>query len=189
MTSNRVARRYAEAMLELAEERKQIERVAEDFDLLRRTIAGSRDLASFLRSPIIPKEKKRSILNALFSSRVSGLVVDFLKLLTDKRREDLLGQVAEEFARLRDERQGIVNVEVRAALELTKEQHRALERQFEGVTGKKVRVSVSVDKQLLGGLVARVGDTVFDGSIRRQLELLRERFAEHVGPSKSINEV
>ena len=181
MTSSRVARRYAEAMLELAEDRKEIAKVTEDFDLLRQTIAVSRDLATFLRSPVIPKEKKRSILNALFSSRVSGLVMDFLNLLTDKNREDVLAQATEEFARLRDERQGIVNVEVRAALELTKEQYRALERQFEIATGKKVRVSVNTDKQLLGGLVAKVGDTVFDGSVRRQLELLRERFAEHVG--------
>jgi len=181
MTNTRVARRYAEAMLELAEERKQVDRVAEDFSLLRRTISASRDFASFLRSPIISKEKKRSVLDTLFASRLGALTMDFLRLLTDKNREDVLGQITEEFVRLRDEGLGIVNVDVRAATELTKEQHQALERQFEGMTRKKVRVTLSVDKQLQGGLVAKVGDTVFDGSVRRQLELLRERFAEKVG--------
>jgi len=181
MTNTRVARRYAEAMLELAQERKQVDRVAEDFGLLRQIIAGSRDLASFLRSPVLSKEKKRSVLEALFSSRLSALTMDFLRLLTDKNREEVLGQIAEEFLRLRDERLGIVNVEVRAAVEVTKEQQLALERKFEGVTGKKVRLAVSADKQLLGGLVARVGDTVFDGSVRHQLDLLRERFAGKVG--------
>jgi F-type H+-transporting ATPase subunit delta len=178
MSNTRVARRYAEAIVELAEERKQVDRVAEDFGLLRRIIAESRDFASFLRSPIISKEKKGSVLTTLFASRLGALTMDFLRLLTDKNREGVLGQITEEFVRLRDERLGIVNVDVRAVLELTKEQRGALERRFEEITRKKVLITVSLDKQLQGGFVAKVGDTVFDGSVRHQLELLRERFVE-----------
>jgi F-type H+-transporting ATPase subunit delta len=181
MANIRVARRYAEAMLELAEERKQVDRVAADFGLLRQVIAESRDFASFLRSPVISKEKKRSVLDTLFSSRLDALTMDFLRLLTDKSREGALKEISVEFMRLLDERLGIVNVEVRAPLELAKGQREGLQRQFEGMTRKKVRLSVSMDQQLLGGLVAKVGDTVFDGSLRRQLELLRERFAGNSG--------
>lgn len=122
-----------------------------------------------------------SVLDMLFSSRLGALTMDFLRLLTDKNREDALREISEEFMRRLDERLGIVNMEVLAPLELPKDQREALQRQFEEMTRKKVRLSVSMDEQLLGGLVAKVGDTVFDGSLRRQLELLRERFAENVG--------
>ena len=70
---------------------------------------------------------------------------------------------------------------MRAATELTKDQQQTIVKRFEGITRKKIRVAFSIDKQLKGGFVARVGDTVYDGSVRRQLELLRERFAEGVG--------
>ena len=78
---------------------------------------------------------------------------------------------------LQDDRQGIVNVVVRSASDFTAEQSGTLRNRLESYTRKQVRITFSLDKQLKGGFVARVGDTVFDGSIKRQLELLRQRFA------------
>lgn len=181
MSVYRVARRYAEAALELAEERQQGERLAGDLDLIRKVIKESRQFLAFLKSPILSKEKKRGVLTELFRSRVSSLTFDFLDLLIEKNREDVLGEIIEEFFRLRDDLLGIVTMEVRAATELTGDQRQAIEKHFEGITQKKVRIAFSIDKQLKGGCVARVGDTVYDGSIQRQLELLRERFAEGAG--------
>jgi F-type H+-transporting ATPase subunit delta len=75
---------------------------------------------------------------------------------------------------------GIVNVHVKAAAELSAQQTAQLEQRFEAYSKKKVRVDVSLDSKLIGGFIARIGDTMFDGSVKRQLELLRKRFAEEI---------
>lgn len=178
MSNFRVARRYAQAVMELADEQKQLNRVAEDFEILQRAINESREFIAFLKSPVIKKERKTEIFAALFRTRVSKITMSFLDLLVEKSREDALKQIVEQFFALRDDKLGIVNVDVRAAVDFSKDQHQAIEQRFATMTKKKVRVSFSLDKQLKGGFIARIGDTVYDGSIRRQLELLRERFAE-----------
>jgi F-type H+-transporting ATPase subunit delta len=181
MSTYRVARRYAEAALELAEEQKKGERIAGDLELVAKAIRESREFLALLKSPVLTKEKKRTVISAVFKSRLSSFSLGFLNLVLDKGREDLLGDIIQEFFRLRDERLGIAVLEVRAATELTKTQQQAIVKRFEEITRKKVRASFSIDKDLKGGFVARVGDTVYDGSVQRQLQLLRERFAEGVG--------
>jgi len=181
MSVYRVARRYAEAALELAEEQKQGERLAEDLEILQKAIKESREFLAMLKSPVISKEKKRAVLTETFKPRFGALSFNFLSMILDKGREDLLGDIIGEYFKLRDDRLGIVTLDVRAATELSKSQQQAIVQRFEEITQKKIRVAFSIDKQLKGGFVARVGDTVYDGSIQRQLELLRDRFAEGVG--------
>jgi F-type H+-transporting ATPase subunit delta len=181
MSVYRVARRYAEAALELGEEQKQGERLAADLDLVGKAISSSREFVAVLKSPVIGKEKKRGILEELFQPRISSLAMSFLNLILEKGREDVMADIIGEFFKLRDDRLGIIALDVRAATELTGDQQKTIVNRFEAITQKKIRVSFSIDKQLKGGFVARVGDTVYDGSVRRQLELLRERFAEGVG--------
>ena len=181
MSAYRVARRYAEAALELAEEQKQGERLAADLELIQRAMKESLEFHAFLKSPVISKDKKRTVMADLFKAKVSSLTIDFLNLLIEKGREDVLDSILVEFFKMRDDRLGIVTLELRAAIELTGDQQKAIAKRFEEITRKKIRVAFSVDKQLKGGFVARVGDTVYDGSVTRQLELLRERFAEGAG--------
>jgi F-type H+-transporting ATPase subunit delta len=178
MISTRVTRRYARALMDLAEEQKQLDRVAADLELLQRTAKESREFLLFLKSPVIKKEKKKEIFSSLFSNQLGELTLSFVSLLIDKGREDILPQIIQQFFALRDERLGIVSVDVKAATELTDEQLNEIRRRFEGITKKNVRIAFSLDKQLKGGFLARVGDTVYDGSVRHQLELLRERFQE-----------
>ena len=181
MSAYRVARRYAEAALELAEEQKQGERLAVDLEVVWKVMKESREFVALLKSPVISKDKKRALLAEIFQSKLSVFTFNFLNLIVDKGREDVLDDIIKEYYKLRDDRLGIVTLEVRAATELTKDQQQTIVTRFEGITLKKIRVAFSIDKQLKGGFVARVGDTVYDGSVRRQLELLRERFTEGVG--------
>ena len=181
MSAYRVARRYAEAALELAEEQKQSERLAGDLELIQKAIKESLEFYAFLKSPVISKDKKRTVMADLFKAKVSTLTMDFLNLLIEKGREDVLDSILVEYFRMRDDRLGIVILELRAAIELTGDQQKTIAKRFEEITRKKIRVAFSVDKQLKGGFIARVGDTVYDGSVTRQLELLRERFAEGAG--------
>ena len=181
MSAYRVARRYAEAALELAEEQNQGERLAADLEVVWKVMKESREFVALLKSPVISKDKKRALLAEIFRSKLSVFTFNFLNLIVDKGREDVLDDIIKEYYKLRDDRLGIVTLEVRAATELTKDQQQTIVKRFEGITRKTIRVAFSIDKQLKGGFVARVGDTVYDGSVRRQLELLRERFAEGVG--------
>jgi F-type H+-transporting ATPase subunit delta len=101
----------------------------------------------------------------------------FLELLVEKQREENLLGIIEQFLVLRDAKYGIVNVEVASAVEITTQQEKNLSEKLEHYTRKKVRIRFSLDNALQGGLVVRIGDTVLDASIKRQLELMREQFA------------
>jgi F-type H+-transporting ATPase subunit delta len=181
MSAYRVARRYAEAAIELAEEQKQGERLASDLAMVQKAMKESVELQSFLKSPVVSKEKKRGVLESIFKAKVGALAFDFLNLLVEKGREDVLDGILVEFFKMRDEQLGIMTLELRAAVDLTNDQQKTIAKKFEDMTRKKIRVVFSIDKQLKGGFVARVGDTVYDGSVSRQLELLRSRFAEGAG--------
>jgi F-type H+-transporting ATPase subunit delta len=181
MSSYRVARRYAEAAIGLAEDQKQGERLAGDLELIQKSMKESVEFQSFLKSPVISKEKKRSVLSSLFKANVGALAFDFLNLLVEKGREDVLDGILVEYFKVRDDQLGIMTLELRAAVEMSSDQQASIAKRFEQMTKKKIRIVFSVDKQLKGGFVARVGDTVYDGSVSRQLELLRNRFAEGAG--------
>ena len=181
MANFRIATRYAEALMTAAEEQQVLNRVASDVETLDRIIKSSRHFLLFLKSPVINREKKQNVLSELFGKKLHALTLGFLQLLAEKRREDVLGEICEQFFSLHDTQRGIVGVGIQAATELTKEQQNVIQKKFEEITKKSVRLSVRMEKDLRGGFLARVGDTVFDGSVRRQLELLRERFAEGAG--------
>ncbi len=174
----RIARRYAEALMMAADAEKQMDAVATDLHELEAVFRTSSDFRLFLRSPVIRKEKKVELLQTLFGSRLHAVTNRFLALLAEKGREDALPEIIGEFFRQQDVKLGIVQVDVRAASEITREQTDRIRERFESLTRKTVRVEFSLDRSLRGGFVARVGDTVFDGSVQHQLEELRKRFAE-----------
>ena len=181
MTNVRVARRYAEALVELAEENKNVDTTIKDLEYLRASIAGSHDLSLFLKNPIISKPRKREVLQALFTGSVQKSTIEFLGVLALKGREELLPAIIDQFFSIWDDRQGTVAVGVKTATEFSDDQSAVLRTKLEQYAKKKVRLTFGLDSDLIGGFVARVGDTVFDGSIKRQLELLRLRFSQGDG--------
>ncbi|MGA3286326.1 MAG: ATP synthase F1 subunit delta [Bacteroidota bacterium] len=180
MNNLRTANRYAEALMAAAEELHILKDVSDDLAVIRRNIKESHEFQLFLKSPVLKKEKKQQVFEATFGKAIQPLTLKFLSLLAEKGREDILLNVIEVFFRLQDETLGIVNVHVKAAAELSAQQTAQLEQRFEAYSKKKVRVDVSLDSKLIGGFIARIGDTMFDGSVKRQLELLRKRFAEEI---------
>ncbi|HTY11794.1 MAG TPA: ATP synthase F1 subunit delta [Bacteroidota bacterium] len=175
MSNTRVAKRYASALMALTGEAKKPEAVADDLMTVQTAIKASRELRSLLVSPVISKEKKKAVVAELFNKKIGDVVQQYLASIIEKRREDVLAEVLEQYFLLRDEQLGIVAVDVRTAVKFSGDQEKKLVQQLESFTQKKVRVSFSLDKVLKGGFVARVGDTTLDGSISRQLELLRSR--------------
>ncbi len=178
MVNVRVARRYAEALVELAENEKNVDATIKDLELLRSSIKESRQLLVFLKSPVIGKTRKRDVLQAIFEGKIQKSTLDSVAMITLKGREDLIPEIINQFFSIWDDRQGIVRVDVKTATEFSTEQTATLQGKLEQYTNKKVRIAFGHDATLVGGFVARVGDTVFDGSVRRQLELLRRRLSE-----------
>jgi F-type H+-transporting ATPase subunit delta len=180
MANLRIANRYAEALLTSAEELHILKNVSDDLTVIQRILKESHDFRRFLKSPVIKKDKKLEVFKATFGSSVQPLTLQFLSLLVEKEREDDLPGVIESFFRLQDELLGIVHVSVTTASELSPQQSAQLQQRFESFSKKKVQIDQTIDKDLIGGFIARIGDTVFDGSVKQQLELLRKCFAEEI---------
>lgn len=160
-----------------ADSTSAVDGIAADLELINATMADSRQLRLLLASPVVSVPRKIAVLRELFARRTGTTTMAFLELLVEKQRESLLADIIRQFFALRDERYGIVNVDVRAAVELTPQQTQRLTEKLERLTAKKVRVRFALDKALRGGLKVTIGDTVLDASIQRQLELLREQLA------------
>jgi len=180
MSNLRIANRYAEALMTTAEELHILKNVSDDLTLIHRIIKESHEFQVFLKSPVVKMEKKQQVFETTFGKSVQPLTLNFLSLLAEKGRLDLLLNIVEAFFHLQDEALGIINVHVKAAAELSAQQTTELVQRFEAYSKKQVRVDVSLDSKLIGGFIARIGDTMFDGSVKRQLELLRKKFAEEI---------
>ncbi len=176
--SHPVARRYALALYQEAQEKGVADRIDDDMDTLRETLHGSRELVSMFRSPIISRPKKEAVLNRLFDGKVDNLTMRFIKLLVEKEREELLPDTVSAYSALKDERLGVVEAHVRTAKPLGYDEAESLRKALEARSGKKVRMKMDVEPSLKGGLVVRIGDKVFDRSVRHQLQVLSAQFQE-----------
>ena len=178
MTESRAAHRYALALFGLAEEMKQLEAVGNDLRSLQDLLKGSKELLVFLKSPVVNREKKKTVLSELLKGKVSEMTFQFVKLLAQKHREDLLPDIINQFNALWDEKRGIVPVTVTTASPFTKEQEGNLVEQFRRLTKKTPRLQFVDDPSLKGGFSLQYEDTVWDGSVRHQLEQLRKRLTQ-----------
>lgn len=178
MSQRTVARRYATALYEEADRTDVVDAVDDDVELIRESLEASDDLMRFFESPVIPDEKKEAVIDSLFKERFDDLTHRFLKLLVKKDREAIVAAMAEQYQALRDEHRNIVEAHVRIPRPIGDDEKDALIRALEQTTGKNVRLKVEEDPDLIGGLVVRIGDRVYDGSVRNKLDNLRDRFQQ-----------
>ncbi len=149
-----------------------------ELDAFAGALAASSDLRHVLLSPAVPPARKRAVVADLARMlSISSVVMRFLFVLIDHRRAALLADIREAFEAVIDERLGVVRVDVASARELTQAQRDALTAELSRLTGKRARSQFSIQPGLIGGVVARVGSTVYDGSVRAQLEGLRQKLA------------
>ena len=176
--SNPVARRYALALYQEAEASGVVSQIDDDVEALQETLGASRELTALFESPVVAREKKEAVVRRLFGERLGELTLRFIGLLMEKEREDFLPAVIRAYGDLRDARLGIVEATVKAARPLGADDARQLEAVLAQRTGKQVRLRTEVDPGLIGGLVVRIGDRVYDRSVRHQLQTLREQLHE-----------
>ena len=133
-----------------------------------------------LENPTVSAERRTELLNKI--GDVLGLdtpIRNFLALLIERNRLDLLNEILSTYENLLDDRQGVVRARVTTALALDSRQQDAVAAKLQALTGKRVRMEVFVDSSLLGGLVAQVGSTIYDGSIRQQLQTFKTNLIEN----------
>ncbi len=175
MSTNAIARRYAKALIQVAAGQGTVEQHFSELEAFSKTLVPGEEAAEFFEAPSYGIEAKREIVKELASRLgVSKTIRDFMLLLLDKKRLDQLDAILESYRSFADEAAGILRSAVISAVPLSEEQVAELRRTLEKATGKKVILSVSADPQLIGGVVTRIGDKVFDGSIRTQLTKIQD---------------
>ena len=173
MLTSQLALKYAQAIFEIATEKSMLDQVEKELKLVAATIAGHEDLAQLIYHPLVPAEAKKETVSRIFAGDLTDFVRNFILLLIDKRREPALPAIVREYIRLANEARNIAEAEVFTAKELSPEQLAALAAKLSQVTGKNIVLKTTVDQELLGGVVVKIGDKLIDGSVVRQLKALK----------------
>lgn len=174
MTGGTAAHRYAKALFGLAEDEHRHREVRSELDNLASLFDGSRELRDALLTPVHPASDRKAALRAIAArAAVSPVVQNFLSYLIDQRRLIDFHAIVEAYAEFADLAEGLLTAEVISASPLDERRKDRLRRALSERTGREVRLEIKVDTALIGGAIAKVGDLVFDGSLRTQLGQLR----------------
>ena len=165
------ALRFAEAAFAVAQEANQLDAWLDALDQAS-SVYDNHAAALFLTSPVVPAEKKRSVLAELLPG-ISPEVGRFLAILARRDRLDLVPEIAQVFRRLLNEHRGIAVAQVTTAVPIDERQQSLIASRLGQRVGKSVTVETRVDPSILGGVIAQIGDNVIDGSVRGRLERLR----------------
>ncbi|HLK38308.1 MAG TPA: ATP synthase F1 subunit delta [Polyangiaceae bacterium] len=175
MSVSIVARRYAQAMLELGIESGQLDKLVEEVATLADAWDTSAELRNVVENPLVPHAAKKAVVRDLAEQiGASATTTHTLLLLVDRRRAKALPYLARALRMLADARKGLVRAEVTTVTPLPEPYYGRLQAQLEKMTGMRVVVDRKLDPSLIGGVVARIGDRVFDASLRTRLESLRD---------------
>ena len=167
---------YARALFEAADDASRVEAVAADIGALAEALEEVPALRAFLRNPQVDPSEKASVLGEL-TTGADDLVRNFLRLIAEKGRAGELAEIALEFDALVAAAQNRLSVELTTAVELSDDDARAIVEQIEQASGRTVEATRSVDPELIGGIVLRIGTFLADGSVRGRLERLRRELA------------
>lgn len=180
MSQSAVCTRYVEALIEAAETRRVLDRVAADVEGLLSLFRASKDLRDFASDAMFRPDQKKQVLHNLFSGQLDEVTLNFLMVLCDNRRERLLVEMLSAFQAVMDVRRGIATAQVISAQPLTSEQRERLIARLSALSGKQVRLEVSEDAGLKAGFIARMGDLVLDGTMTTQLRRLQRHLTVDV---------
>jgi F-type H+-transporting ATPase subunit delta len=180
VAASSASRRYARAVFELALERKELDAWSGWLGQLGK-VASDKEAGPILSNRKVPIEQKVVYIERFLSSSLllgaSPLALNLLKLLVKRNLLSIAGDVAAEYADLLNSHNGIAPATVKVAAPIAKDQEQAIAGRLAALTGKKIEMKVEVDPNIIGGIVARVGDQLYDGSLRRRFELLKKTLA------------
>jgi F-type H+-transporting ATPase subunit delta len=168
--SSAVGKRYARALFDVASERGKIDQVEADFGAVVQAVEQSEDLSKIFLHPHIAATAKQSLIDDLFKSHVGEETFNFLCVLVESGREMHLVDIYRAFVQLANEARGYAEAIVTSAKPLTSEEQAELAEKFGQTLNKKLRLTAVVDPSILGGIVIKIGDRLYDGSMKSKLE-------------------
>ena len=174
MSDKTIARRYARAIFDLALEQDRIEQVRSELRQVAQAIEDNAALKRMLKNQLVPTAAKKAVFSQAFG-QLSNVTANFLKLVLDKRRGIHLMEIVSQFMVLADLSESIVHAEVCSAVFLSEEDLADLQQSLSTATGKTVCLQSRLEPELIGGMVVKLGDRVYDGSVQRRLSAMKDR--------------
>ena len=170
-----LANRYAKAIFAVGQEQKKYEEYNEVLQGLAALYVSHPEVVDALTNPLYPMDVKEKVMKGIVGSmKVDKIMGNFLNLLVEKKRAEILPEIASAYKTMVDEAKNISHGNVISAIELSDELKENVQTILEKLTGKKVELTTSVDPSIIGGIIAKVGDLVLDGSIKTQLAGLKD---------------
>jgi F-type H+-transporting ATPase subunit delta len=173
-----LAKRYAAALLKVTDAEGSTEETESFLLVLKDAYISQREFRAVLAQPRVPRAVKKRLLTKIFEGKAKKSFTDFLDLLVDKNRQDILPEIADMFDRLADASKGIVKITVKSWKPLGDAQRAALQSKLERLAGRKVAIDARVDPAVKGGILVMYGDTVIDGTVAHRLKVIGEKFRE-----------
>ena len=178
MSVQTVARRYATALADVVIQPGEAPEVQQELLAWEEMLQANANLREVFANPTIALDKKRAVLNKLLEmAKPRATTANFLKVLLQNQRLTELDEINRKFAQILDERAGMVAATVTTARAVPQDAQTKLHNTLATLTGKKVRIDFATDPEIIGGLVTRIGSTVYDGSVRSQLQEIKEKMA------------
>ncbi len=177
MIGSKVSKRYAKALFSLGQEDGNFKQYGQELTEFTKFFQDNAEFGQVIANPIFAVEDRRKVLQVVLEkSNFSGVVKNFLNLLLDKNRIGAIEAVTDYYSKLTDEVSGIARAEIVTARPLKEEALGRIEKSLAGLTSKEIKSEVREEKDLIGGIVVKIGDLVLDGSVRAQLEGLKQSF-------------
>ncbi len=170
----KISKKYANALFELSQEDQNIEKVYDDLIFTDETIKTNENLAQFLFSPVIKKEDKKEVINKLFSMHICKTTLDFLFLLVDSDRIDVIADILNQFSSSYNASKNIVKPLIKSAVELNPEQKKAVEYKLQSKLNKKIEPEYIIDEDIIGGLVIAIEDKTIDCSLKNKFDNMQK---------------
>ncbi len=175
MSASAIARRYAKALVQLGAETDSVEAFNAELTKVNGTFQANQDLRALFSNPAYGAESKQEVLLEIAAKLgLSPLIGNFLQLLLERNRMACLPQITTSYAKLADDHSGVVRPLVTTGMPLSDPQVADIKAALEKATGKKVMLTVQLDSSLIGGVVTKIGDRVYDGSVKTQLDRIQD---------------
>ncbi|NSL89934.1 ATP synthase F1 subunit delta [Chitinophaga solisilvae] len=180
MQNPRLASRYAKSLIDLVQEKDQLEAVHNDMLFLQQLMKSNRDVVNLLKSPIIKADKKIKIMNAILDGRVSSTTQVFVTLLINKTRESALPEIATEFSRQYNIIRNISVVKITTAAALDAPVLDVIKQKIASEVPQQIQLETAVNPELIGGFVLETADKLFDASVLRDLQDIKKQFSQNI---------
>lgn len=180
MRQSRVSKRYAKALINLSVERESLEESYKDILTLEKTCLDSNEFSLLLKSPIVKTDQKLRVFSNIFKDKIGKLVFTFVNIIIKKKREDILEQIIKSYINLYKEEKNIATATVTTVSEISEGLRNKIVSYIKSLGHKKVELFEEINKDLIGGMVIRIGDKQLDASVSGELLELRQTFNKNL---------